>query len=158
MYFNKIDIMKKVIFILITVLTLGTVANAQSKVYVQPTVATQNAVFSQGLEIGFQTGKDRAAIIGQTFNGTNDDRQYFAGFKYGRVLHQGSVLDVVLTAAALAHVDHDIALSLEPGAEANLKFGEHFALVGGVTSPLYQGQTPFKSLNLKGAAGLKITF
>lgn len=151
--------MKKLLLILIVTFGIGAVASAQkAQVLIQPTVATQNAVFSQGLELGFQTGKDRASIVGQTFNDANDNREYFAGFKYGRALHQGKVLSFFVTGTALAHIDNDIALSIEPGTEANLHLGQNFALVGSVTAPLYQGETPFKSLNLKGAVGLQVKF
>jgi hypothetical protein len=148
--------MKKLIFLLIATLGLGMFANAQSRAFVQGTVATQNAVFSQGLEVGAITGKDRVSLVGQTFEQEDQARQYYAGIKYGRALFQGDVLSFYATGAALTHIDRKFELSIEPGAELNLHLGKNVALVGAMSAPLYQGETPFKSLNLKGAAGVQL--
>ena len=152
--------MKKVLFILITVLTLGTVSHAQGRAYIQGTVATQSGLFSQGLEIGALKDKDRVGIVGETYERNYADRQYFVGLKYARALQQGEVIDFFVTGQALAHIQREVALSVEPGAELNVKLGHSgVAFVAAISSPLYQDEKPFGSgLNLKGALGLQARF
>lgn len=152
--------MRKFLFILAALFTISLAAGAQTqepKAFVQATVATQSGQFSQGLEIGAQTGKNRASIVGETFEAA-DSRQYFAGIKYARAVFQGRTLDFLLTGQALAHIDDSVALSVAPGAELDFHLGKNLSLVGAISSPLYQDQAPFNSLNLKGSVGLQVRF
>lgn len=155
--FIKNKTMKKLFILLIAALSLGTVTKAQSKTFVQAGVSTSAGQLFENVEVGAFSGHNKVSIVGESFDNSSTARQYFAGIKYARVFKASNSLDFLLTGAAKAHLDKDVALSVEPGVGLELGVGG-FSVVGSVSSPLYAGTTPFKSLNLKGGLGVQVSF
>lgn len=150
--------MKKLFILLIATLGFGALKAQTGSPFVQAKVSTFNGQLSEGLEIGGIKGKNRVSITGETQQVGDQARDFFAGVKYARSIETGQFLDFLLTGEAKVALERGAALSVEPGVGVDVHLGKNVSLIGGVSSPLFQNEAPFKSLNLKGGAGLQVRF
>lgn len=150
--------MKKILVLLIAALSFGAVKAQTGHPFVQAKVSTFNGLVSEGVEIGGVKGKNRVSITAESFDSTGSARKYFGGVKYARAIETGQFLDFLLSGEAKVALAQGAALSVEPGVGVDIHLGKNVSLIGGVSSPLFQNEAPFRSLNLKGSAGLQVKF
>lgn len=153
--------MKKLGIVLILILGLNGLCGAQTKTFVQANVSVSNNRTYESLEVGATTGKNRLSVIAESYNKGNDltidsNRQYFGGIKYTRVVAVGKKLSLLMSGAALIHIDSDKSLSVEPGIGLEYTLFKNFSVSGSVSSPIHQNTTPFKSTQLKAGIGVQV--
>lgn len=153
--------MKKLFIALVAIFTFAVAGVAQTKTYVQANVSTSNRVLYESLEVGATTGKNRLAVVAESFNDRNNfsfarGREYFGGIKYTRGLSVGKRLDFLMLASAMMHIDKDLALFVEPGFGLGFNVSKTVGIIGSVTSPILQNTTPFKTTQLKANVGVQI--
>lgn len=152
--------MKKLLMIL-AIAVMGGKAMAQAPAYVLAGVSTGGDVFYQNLEIGATTGKNSLAVVAESFNAGNDlsvnkDREYSLGLKYTRAIPVGKNLSFLMSGAAKIQLGDVNTLSVEPGVGMSLNVSKRVAVVGGMSSPVFEGTSPFRPLYLKGGIGLRV--
>jgi hypothetical protein len=119
-------------------------------------VSLKSGVFHQSLEIGGTNNVNTWALVGDTYNDENDERQYYAGIKYLHQVPIGGVAYFVLGGEGKVHLDSDKQLVLEPLSGIQLNFGKNIGLLGSVSTQIRDGDRLFNPINL--GAGVQLVF
>lgn len=151
--------MKKLVTILAVFLTFGLVSQAQT--FITASVASSAGTTFESLEVGATKGKNRLAAVVETYNDGNNftfnsDREFYGGLKYTRVIRVGDGFSFLPSAAAKVHLDRDYSVVVEPGAAIGFDVSRRVSLIGGVSTPIYEGSDFLKPVNFKAALGIQV--
>lgn len=151
--------MKKLLTVLAVLLTFGLASQAQT--FVAVGVATSQGTTFESLEVGGTSGKNRLAVVVETYNQGNNftfnsDREFYGGVKYTRVIKVSDHIDLLPSAAAKVHLESGYALVAEPGVGVGLNVSKSVSFIANVSSPVYEGSNFFRPVNLKAGLGLQI--
>jgi len=152
--------MKRVLVILTLFMTLAVTSNAQKTLgttlltgySLKAGVLLQNNATSTEVELGKTFGKHTISLEGSFTN--TPVKNYFAGLEYTRSVYEVGAFDLGVGGAVTFALNRFHALTFSPKVDAGLKLGKYLILEATLASPIYEGSTLFKPINLQ--AGLKL--
>lgn len=159
--------MKKLLILLVSILTLATVPSVVKAQKATPRIAVGASVLDNdvyaSLAIGGTTGKNSYGVIGETFNPNGtftgfSGRQYSVGLDYLHAVPVGQAADFVVGATGLVHLGEKHELTFRPETGVQFNFGK-VGLLTTVGFPIRQNQVGlFNPIRIQGGVQAVIRF